>query len=142
MFGHVYTPMVCWHRWLNEHELEQTQRDRKGQGKTGLLQFMQLQRVWNDLVTEEQQWKKHQDKTIFTIARGILLVIFSLLFVYFKYSHTPLFPVLAVLSVGTDSFTISRMLYKQNHTVYTLLCLVSFTQHNYSEIYPCSYAYQ
>ena len=45
MFGHVYTPMVCWHRCLNEHELEPTQRDRKGQGKTGLLQFMQLQRV-------------------------------------------------------------------------------------------------
>ena len=46
--------MVGWNKWLNGHELEQTQGDSDGQ-KSDVLQFMGLQRVRKDLVTEQQQ---------------------------------------------------------------------------------------
>ena len=40
--------MVGWHHQLNGHEFEQT---------LGVLQFMGLQRVGHDLVTEQEQEK-------------------------------------------------------------------------------------
>ena len=46
--------MVRWHHWLNGHVFEQTQGDSEGQGNS-VLQFMGLQRVRQDLVTEQQQ---------------------------------------------------------------------------------------
>ena len=39
---------------LNGHEFEKTPGDSEGQGKPGMLQFMGLQRVGCDLVTEQQ----------------------------------------------------------------------------------------
>ena len=38
---------------LNGHESEKTPGDSEGQGKPGMLQFMGLQRVGCDLVTEQ-----------------------------------------------------------------------------------------
>ena len=47
--------MVGWHHRFNGHEFEQTLEDSEGQGKSGMLQSMGLQRVDYDLVTEQQQ---------------------------------------------------------------------------------------
>ena len=47
--------MVGWHHQLNGHEFEQTLGDSEGQGKPGILQSMELQRVGHNLVTEQQQ---------------------------------------------------------------------------------------
>ena len=46
--------MVGWHHQLNGREFELTPGDSET-GKPGLLQFMELQRVGHDLVTEQQQ---------------------------------------------------------------------------------------
>ena len=46
--------MVGWHHGLNGRDLEQTLGDGAGQGKPGVLQFMESQRV-RDLVTEYQE---------------------------------------------------------------------------------------
>ena len=43
--------MVAWHQQLNGHEFEQTQ--------AGVLQFMGLQRVGQDLATEQQLLEPH-----------------------------------------------------------------------------------
>ena len=43
--------MVGWHHRLNGHEFEQTPGDG---GKPGVLQFMGLQRVGHNFVTEQQ----------------------------------------------------------------------------------------
>ena len=40
--------MVGWNLRFNGHDFEQTSGDRKGQGKTDVLQFMRLQRVVHD----------------------------------------------------------------------------------------------
>ena len=45
--------MVGWYHWLNGYESEQTPGDGEGQGGL-VLQFMRLQRVGQDLVTEQQ----------------------------------------------------------------------------------------
>ena len=45
--------MVREHHWLNGHESEQTLGDSEG-WKPGVLQFMGLQRVRRDLVTEQK----------------------------------------------------------------------------------------
>ena len=44
--------MVGWHHRFNEHEFEQTLEDSEGQGKSGMLQSIGLQRVKHDIVTE------------------------------------------------------------------------------------------
>ena len=44
--------MIGWHHCLNGHEFEQTPGDG---GKPGVLQFMGLQRVGHNFVTEQQQ---------------------------------------------------------------------------------------
>ena len=44
--------MVGWHHQLNGHEFEQALEDRKG--KPGMLQSTGLQRVGQDLVTDQQ----------------------------------------------------------------------------------------
>ena len=45
--------MVGWDHQLNEHEFEQTSGDSKQRtGKPSVLQFMGLQRVEHNLVTE------------------------------------------------------------------------------------------
>ena len=46
--------MVGWHHRLNGHEFEQTQGDGDGQGSLAVLQFIGLQRVRHDWVTEQQ----------------------------------------------------------------------------------------
>ena len=47
--------MVGWHHWLNGHEFEETQEDSDGwTEKRAVLQFMGLQRVRHDSVTERQ----------------------------------------------------------------------------------------
>ena len=52
--------MVREHHWLNEHKFEQTPGDCDGQGKTGLLQSMESQKVRHNLATEQQQiFNKH-----------------------------------------------------------------------------------
>ena len=45
--------MVGWHHWLNGHEFEQTPVDGEGQ-KHGVLQYVELQRVGHNLVTEQE----------------------------------------------------------------------------------------
>ena len=45
--------MVGWHHQFNEHEFEQTGKQWRT-GKSGVLQFMGLQRVQNNLATELQ----------------------------------------------------------------------------------------
>ena len=49
--------MVGWHHQLSGYEPEQTQRDRTGE--PGVLQFMRLQRVRHNLVSEQQQTREH-----------------------------------------------------------------------------------
>ena len=44
--------MIGWHHCLNGHEFEQTPGDG---GKPGVLQFMGLQRVGHNFVTEQQR---------------------------------------------------------------------------------------
>ena len=44
--------MIGWHHQLNEHEFDQTLGDSEGQGKSGMLQSMGLQRVRHNLATE------------------------------------------------------------------------------------------
>ena len=53
--------MVGWHHWLNGPEFEQTLGDSEGQ-KPGMLQFTRLQRVRQNLATEQQQFKKCRNK--------------------------------------------------------------------------------
>ena len=53
--GTTEDEMVGWHHWLNEHEFQQTQRDKWWTEKPGVLQSMRSQRVGHDLVTEQQQ---------------------------------------------------------------------------------------
>ena len=59
--------MVGWHHWLNGHKFEQAPGDSEGQ-RPGVLQSMGSQRVWHDLVTDQQQqgywlhiWRTWQD---------------------------------------------------------------------------------
>ena len=47
--------MVGWHHQLDGHEFEQAPGAGDGQGKPGVLQSMELQRVKHDLATEQQQ---------------------------------------------------------------------------------------
>ena len=58
--------MVGWHHRFNGHEFEQTREDSEGQGKSGMLQSMGLQRVEHDIVTEQQQnyTHRHNEKVI------------------------------------------------------------------------------
>ena len=57
--------MAGWLHRLNRQEFEQTLGDSEGQGKPGMLQFMALQRVGHDLVTEQQQHiRRDQDDKI------------------------------------------------------------------------------
>ena len=56
--------MDGWHHQLNGHELEQTQGDREGQVKPGMLQSMGSQgsdMTWqlNDNNNNKQQWLIH-----------------------------------------------------------------------------------
>jgi len=44
--------MIGWHHQLNGHEFDQTLGDSEGQGKSGMLQSMGLQRVRHNLATE------------------------------------------------------------------------------------------
>ena len=44
--------MVEWHHRFNGHEFEQILEDSEGQGKSGMLQSIGLQRVEHDIVTE------------------------------------------------------------------------------------------
>ena len=53
--GTTKDEMVGWHHRLNEHEFQQTQRDKWWTEKPGVLQSMGSQRVGHDLVTEQQQ---------------------------------------------------------------------------------------
>ena len=65
--GMAEDEMVRSHHWLNEHEFEQTQGKSEGLGvwansgkewrigKSGMLQFVGLQRVIHNLVTEQQK---------------------------------------------------------------------------------------
>ena len=54
--------MVGWHHILSGHELEQTLSNNEGQtGKPRMLEFMGLQRIGHDLVTEQQQQKEAKD---------------------------------------------------------------------------------
>ena len=54
--------MVGWHHILSGHELEQTLGNNEGQtGKLRMLEFMGLQRIGHDLVTEQQQQKEAKD---------------------------------------------------------------------------------
>ena len=46
--------MVGWHHRLNRHEFEQTLGNGEGQGKPGVMQSMESQRVRHDLETEQQ----------------------------------------------------------------------------------------
>ena len=46
--------MVRWHHWLNGHEFEQTPGWSWRKRKSALLQFMELQRVRHDIMTEQQ----------------------------------------------------------------------------------------
>ena len=46
------TEMFGWHHWLTGHEFEHTPSDSEGQGSL-MLQYMRLQRVAHDLVTEQ-----------------------------------------------------------------------------------------
>ena len=48
--------MVGWQYWLSGHYSEQTPGDNEGQGNPGVLQFMGLQRIGHNLVTEQQQF--------------------------------------------------------------------------------------
>ena len=50
--------MVEWHLWPNGHEFEQTLGY-----SGGLLQFMESQRIWHDLATEQQQQQQRKIKT-------------------------------------------------------------------------------
>ena len=52
--------MVGWYDQLNGHEFEQTLGDREGEGKPGVLQSMELQKVGHDLVTEQQHYSKEK----------------------------------------------------------------------------------
>ena len=45
--------MFGWHHQFNGHELGQTLGDGEGQGGLGVLQYMGLQRVRHELVTEQ-----------------------------------------------------------------------------------------
>ena len=47
-----------WHHWLNGHKFEQTPRRWWRTGKPGMLMSMGLQRVWHDLVTEQQGYSQ------------------------------------------------------------------------------------
>ena len=47
--------MVEWHHQLIGHEFEQTPGVSKGQGKPGVVQSMESQRVGHNLVTNQQQ---------------------------------------------------------------------------------------
>ena len=47
--------VIGWHHRLNGHEFEQTLGDSEGQGKSGVLQSMGLQRVGHNQVTEQQE---------------------------------------------------------------------------------------
>ena len=54
--GATEDEMAEWFHWLKGHEFEQTQGDSDGwTQKPGVLQFMGSQRVWHNLVTEQQQ---------------------------------------------------------------------------------------
>ena len=44
--------MVEWYHWLTGHEFEQILGD--SEGKPGVLQSMELQRIGHNLVTEQQ----------------------------------------------------------------------------------------
>ena len=50
--GMTEDEMVEWHHRFNGHEFEQTLEDSEGQGKSGMLQSIGLQRVEHDIVTE------------------------------------------------------------------------------------------
>ena len=50
--GTTEDEMVEWHHRFNGHEFEQTLEDSEGQGKSGMLQSIGLQRVKHDIVTE------------------------------------------------------------------------------------------
>ena len=52
--GQQRIEMVEWHHRLNGHEFEQAGRQWRT-GRPGVLQFMGLQRVGHDIVTEQQQ---------------------------------------------------------------------------------------
>ena len=51
--GMTEDKMVSWHHWLNGYHFEQTQGD--SEGERGLVQFMESQRVRQDLGTEQHQ---------------------------------------------------------------------------------------
>ena len=54
--GATEDEMAEWFHWLKGHEFEQTQGDSDAwTQKPGVLQFMGSQRVWHNLVTEQQQ---------------------------------------------------------------------------------------
>ena len=44
--------MLGWHHWLNGHEFEKALGVGDGQGKPGVLQSMESQRVGHDWATE------------------------------------------------------------------------------------------
>ena len=53
--GATEDEMVGWHHWLNGHEFEQTPGDSRGQESLAVLQSTGLQRVWHNLVIEQQK---------------------------------------------------------------------------------------
>ena len=56
--GATEDELVGWHHRLNEHEFVQTLGDGEGQGKPGVLQFMESQRVGHNLANSlEKSWE-------------------------------------------------------------------------------------
>ena len=60
--GMTKDEMVGWHHWLNGHEFEQVPGDSEGQGSLVCRSPWGSQRVWQDLLTKQQQqidqWKR------------------------------------------------------------------------------------
>ena len=56
--GMTEDEMVGWNQWVNGHEFEQTRGDSKRTRKPDVLQFVGLQRVGHNWVTEQQQQRQ------------------------------------------------------------------------------------
>ena len=54
--------MVGWHLWVNWHEFEETPGDSEGQGRPGMLESTELERVGHDWVTDNNNNNKSRYK--------------------------------------------------------------------------------
>ena len=87
--GATQDEMVDWHHRLSRHESEQTLADNKGQGRPGVLQSMQSQRVGQDWAIE-LNWNYSKDWSISNVYKMKFyedvqyLIKFSILTFYIK----------------------------------------------------------